>query len=363
MRFPLKSPALRRLPLLAVLGVGIAGAAAANGPAIPFSPEQVRSLGITLAAPKAVLSAAGQTLSAKVIAAPDAEWVVTAQTGGVVVRLPVSEGDRVGPHTVLAELRSAEAPQLGAELIQAEAAAKLARAEHARDQQLHQDGIIAARRVQASEQALVQADSRLAAARMRLRLMGISAAEARNGRVLMRAPAPATVLERLVVPGQRVAESDALLRLVDANRLMLELQVPVAEASLAVGDTLLLGSGERATVQQAGWGTRETAQTVRVRAALPAGHSGLRPGQWLKVQRETPGTAAWVLPATAISRHGEQIVVFAQSPGGFLAVPVTVLAADAATATVAGALTAQSRVASAGTIAIKGAWLGHGGGE
>ena len=48
---------------------------------------------------------------------------------------------------------------------------------------------------------------------------------------------------------------------------------------------------------------------------------------------------------------------------GFAATPVKVLASDATSATVTGALTAQSAVASTGTIAIKGAWLGHGGGE
>ena len=171
------------------------------------------------------------------------------------------------------------------------------------------------------------------------------------------------MLERLVNPGQRVAEADPLLRLVDANKLMLELQVPIDEASFAAGDTLALPDGRQATVTQAGWGTSEMAQTVRVRAALPVGRSSLRPGQWLKVQRETKATSAWVVPATAISRQGADTVVFVQSTQGFVATPVKVLASDSGNATVSGALTAQTAVATTGTIAIKGAWLGHGGGE
>lgn len=363
----MKSSALRWLPLFAALGsFTTASAAPLEGP-IAFSAAQLQSLGITLVKPQPTTTAAGRTLSARVMAAPDAEWVVTAQTSGVVVRVSVAEGDTVRAGSLLAELRSAEAPQLGAALIQAESSARLARAERDRDRQLHQEGIIAARRVQASEAAATQAESQLAALRMRFKLMGLSAADASQGRVLLHAPAVATVLERLVNPGQRVAEADPLLRLVDANKLMLELQVPVDEASFAVGDTLALPDGRRATVKQTGWGTSEMAQTVRVRAAIPSGPTTLRPGQWLKVQREASARAAWVLPATAISREGEQTVVFVKNPQGFSAVPVTVLASEGGSATVspqgAATLQAESQVAATGTIAIKGAWLGHGGGE
>ena len=354
---------LRLLPLIAALGAGVALAATPTAPNILFSAEQIKSLGISVTNPKLTTAAAGSSLTAKVIAAPDAEWVVTAQTSGVVVRVPVAEGDAVAAGSVLAELRSAEAPQMGAELMQAESAAKLARSERDRDRQLHSEGIIAARRVQASEAAATQTESQLAAVRMRFKLMGMSAADASNGRVLARAPSGATVLERLVNPGQRVAEADPLLRLVDANKLMLELQVPISEASFSVGDTLALPDGRQATVTQAGWGTSEMAQTVRVRAALPTGISTLRPGQWLKVQRETVTNTAWVVPATAVSRQGADTVVFVKSEQGFVATPVKVLASHSGNTTVSGALTAQSAVATSGTIAIKGAWLGHGGGE
>ncbi|WP_428384733.1 efflux RND transporter periplasmic adaptor subunit [Nevskia ramosa] len=354
---------LRLLPLFAAWTAFGVHAATPSDAAIVFSDEQIKSLAITLVAPKPATIAAGSALTARVIAAPDAEWVVTAQTSGVVVRMPAAEGDSVEAGAVLAELRSAEAPQMGAELIQAESAARLASSELERDRQLHQEGIIAARRVQTSEQAATQAESHLAAVRMRFKLLGISATDASNGRVLVRAPSNATVLERLANPGQRVAEADPLVRLVDANKLILELQVPINEASFAVGDTLALPDGRRATVKQPGWGTSEMAQTVRVRAALPAGASGLRPGQWLKVQREAATSAAWVVPATAIGRQGTDAVVFVRAAPGFTAIPVKVLASDAGSATVSGALTANSAVASTGTIAVKGAWLGHGGSE
>lgn len=354
---------LRLLPLLsALLSLPTQAAPAWDAP-IAFSAAQMQSLGIALAKPLAASQAAGVNLSARVIAAPDAEWVVTAAASGVVVRLPVTEGDTVAAGASLVELRSADAPKLGAGLMQAESAARLARSELERDRQLHADGIIAARRLQASEQAAAQADAALAAARMQLKLMGMSAQEAGSGRVIARAPAAATVLERLVTPGQRVNEADPLLRLVDAGKLMLELQLPVDEATLAVGDTLTLPDGRRATVKQAGWGASEGAQTVRVRASLPAGSTGLRPGQWLKVQRALPASSGWRIPAAAISREEREALVFEQTADGFRAVPVRVLGIDGDSATVSGALSAERSVAASGTVAIKGAWLGHGGGN
>jgi membrane fusion protein, heavy metal efflux system len=241
MSFSRFAPRLIFAVALATTGAGAALAAdTAPAATFAFSAEQIKSLAITLSAPRPAHNAAGSALSAKVIAAPDAEWVVTAPTSAVIIRVPVAEGDTVAAGAVLAEL------------LQAESAAQLARAERERDRQLHQEGIIAARRLQASEQAAAQAESQLAALRMQLQLMGISAQDARNGRVLARAPARATVLDRLVTPGQRVNEADPLLRLVDADKLMLELQVPIADPAFAVGDTLTLPDGRRATVRQAG---------------------------------------------------------------------------------------------------------------
>lgn len=355
---------MNRLPLLLLCAALTAAAAPPTDPAIAFNPAQIASLGITLTAPQPAARATAAPLSAKVIAAPDAEWVVTAPTSAVVIRVPVSEGDRVAAGALLAELRSPEAPKFGAELAQAESEATLARTERDRDRQLFQDGIIAARRAQASEQAAAQADSKLAALRMQMSLMGLSADDARHGRVLARAPAAATVLERLVTPGQRVNEADPLLRLIDAGKLQLELQVPVTEPAFAVGDALLLPDGRRARVRQAGWAASESAQSVRVRAELPAGTSnGLRPGQIISVRRDAPTTNGWTLPAAAISRLEQNAYVFVRSGDGFRAVPVTVLGSDAGRVTVSGALNGDDQIAATGTIAIRGAWIGHGGVE
>ena len=345
-----------------LFGLSTAAAQAAD---VVLAPTQMQRLGVREALPVEAKSALATPWSARVVASPDAEWVATAPAGGVVVRVPVAEGQQVAAGAVLAELRSADLPDMGASLAQARTAAELARGNRERDRALHAEGLIAERRVRESEAAAAQADAALAAAQSRLRLMGVSAADASAGRIQVRAAAAATVLERMALPGQRINEADPLLRLADANRLMLELNLPVAQAaSVREGDLIELdGSAGRARVTQIGWGASDATQTVRIRAELPPSKNGLRPGQWVKVRRSATATAAWSLPAGALLHHDGRSWVFMRTAQGFRAVEVEVLSQDSAQATVSGALDAKSPVAVSGVAAIKAVWLGQGGAE
>lgn len=334
-----------------------ASQAAAQTPAhAPFSAAQIQHIGVLLVHPQWQAQASAAALDAQVIPDPDNAWVVTAPLGGVVVQIKARAGESVHAGAVLAELRSAEAPALAAELIQAQSSAELADKERARDRSLLAEGIIAQRRADASEAAAAQADATLAAVRTRLRLSGISEADARNGQVLARAPRAAVVLERLAEPGTRVEALSPLLRLADAQSLMLSLQLPLDAAPLQVGDSLLLPDGGHATVRSVAWAAEAGSQTRRVLASLPP-HSPLTPGAWLSLHR--PAQGGWSVPATAITRIDGTPSLFVQHGDGFDAVAVNVLGSDGEQASVqpaqAGALTAESQLASSGITAIKGA--------
>lgn len=339
--------------------------AAAQAADVVLAPTQLQRLGVREALPVEAKSALATPWSARVVASPDAEWVATAPSGGVVVRVPVAEGQQVAAGAVLAELRSADLPDMGAALSQARSAAELTRGNRDRDRALHAEGLIAERRVRESEAAAAQADAALAAAQSRLRLMGVSAADAAAGRIQVRASTAGTVLERMALPGQRVNEADPLLRLADANKLMLELNLPVAQAaSVRDGDVIEVDGGAgSARVTQIGWGASDATQTVRIRAELPPMKNGLRPGQWVKVRRSAAATTAWSVPAGALLHHDGRSWVFVRTAQGFHAVEVQVLSQDATQATLSGALDAKSPVAVSGVAAIKAVWLGHGGGE
>lgn len=329
---------------------------------IALAPAQVERLGIREGAPVPAGQASAAPWSARVVASADAEWVVTAPAGGMVVRVPVVEGQQVAAGAVLVELRSAGLPEQGAALTQARSAAALARSNLERDRALHAEGLIAERRVRESENAAAQADAAHGAAQSRLRLMGVSAADAASGRVQLRAESAATVLERMVLPGQRVNEADALLRLADARKLMLELNLTVTQAQgVRDGDILEVdGSGEQARVTQIGWGAADATQTVRIRAELPPAPSALRPGLWVKARRNLPAADAWTLPAVAVTHHDGKTWVFVRTAQGFRAVEVQALSQDAGRATVSGALDAKAAVAISGVAALKAVWLGKG---
>lgn len=351
-----------------VLSLLIAATLPLHAADIVLGAAQIERLGIREAVPVQTGKAEAAAWSARVVASADAEWVVTAPTGGVVVRVPVVEGQQVAANAVLAELRSASLPDQGAALAQARSAAALARSNRDRDRTLHAEGLIAERRVRESENAAVQADAALTAVQSRLRLLGVSAADAAAGRIQVRAETSATVLERMVSPGQRVDEADALLRLADARKLMLELNLTVAQAEqVREGDVLLVeGSGEQAKVTQIGWGASDSTQTVRVRAALPppnsagSASSALRPGLWVKARRSQQTDNAWQVPAAAVSHHDGKTWVFVRTTEGFRAVEVQPLSQDAGRATIAGALDAKAPVAVSGVAALKAVWLGVG---
>lgn len=331
--------------------------------AVPFTPAQIQALGVTTSAPQPVAQASQSAWSGRVVASPEGEWVVAAPSAGVLVRVTVTEGQRVSAGDVLAELASPELPSLAAEWQSAESAAQLAQREWMRDRQLHADGIIAARRAQATEQAAAKAAADLAAVRARLRLMGVDRADLHAGRLRLRAPAAGVIAERRGVAGQSLAAADTVFRLIDPARLNIELQVPVADADAFPVGTPLRVAEQTVIVRDVGPVASTDAQTVIVRAPLPGAAVSLRPGQWVPVQRVADaGTAsAWRLPAAALIRHGDHSVVFARVPQGFAPIPVRVLSADAQQVIVAGALAPDSAVATQRTIALKGAWLGHGG--
>lgn len=333
-------------------------------PLLPLTPAQLQASGIRFEAAMSAQAGQGLPFNGQVEAAADAQWVVTAPLAGVVTRLRVAEGDSLGKQQVLLEIAAPEAPALAAEFKRAQSAAKLAQAERQRDRALHAEGIIAARRLEASEQKAIEADAAFAAARQQLTLLGLTASDAGQGRVFLRAPAAARVISRSVQLGQRVNAGDALLQLADPQHLVLALSVPVNESQrFQRGQTLRLSDPQsdrelplRADVQQVGWGSASAGNQIRVRAALRGDTSALRPGQWLRARTlAAPVTNAKALsvPTRALLNAGGKHYVFLARPTGVQPVVVTRLDNGSDRSLVQGDLSASDRVAVSGLITLK----------
>ena len=106
----------RRHAIALTLGIVLfgAGVAQANETVVAVSAAQIDALGVQLQSPRRVAASEAAPWSARVIPAPDAEWIVAAHVGGVVLKVPVSEGQQVTAGTVLAEISSPEVPELAA---------------------------------------------------------------------------------------------------------------------------------------------------------------------------------------------------------------------------------------------------------
>lgn len=333
-------------------------------PLLTLSAAQLQASGIRFAPVMTAQAGQGLPFNGQVEAAADSQWVVTAPLAGVVTRLRVAEGDSLDKQQVLLEIAAPEAPALAAEFKRAQSAAKLATAERQRDRALHAEGIIAARRLEATEQKAIEAEAAFAAARQQLSLLGLSVGDASRGQVFLRAPAAARVISRTVQLGQRVNAGDALLQLADPQHLVLALSVPVTESQrFQRGQTLRLSDPQtdrelpiRADVKQIGWGSASTGNQIRVRAALRGDTSNLRPGQWLRARTlATQATAATALsvPTRALLTVGGKHYVFLARSTGVQPVIVTRLDSGSERSQVQGELNAKDRVAVSGLITLK----------
>jgi len=101
---------------------------------------------------------------------------------------------------------------------------------------------------------------------------------------------------------------------------------------------------------------------VTLRALVQGKASRLRPGEVLSVDlptatSNTPTTAAWELPLSAVAHDGQQAYVFVRTADGFEARAVHVAARAGQRVQIQGPVKAGEQVAVSGVVALKGAWI------
>lgn len=199
---------------------------------------------------------------------------LAASASGLVAAVSAIEGARVEKNSVLVQL---DARAADAAVARAQSAVSTAEKAHARQTQL---SAIAG----TSERALLDAAERRAAARGEL-----AAAQFQQSQLAIRAPVAGTLIRLTVKPGEWLDAGKEVAEVVDADRLVVALQVPATEAvALRAGQPASvftrLGLAEQPLAQatvlfvspQISAGT----DSVVVRLALPK-DSGARPGQFL----------------------------------------------------------------------------------
>lgn len=358
---------LRRLSLAILLaGSLLPGLAARGAELVPVSPEQSRALGIGTT--PVLLQHLGTVtgLPGRVRVPVEQLQVVAAPVAGLVREVHVVSGQAVTKGQLLARLASPDLLMLQRDAAQTRSVAALARQNRDRDVALHEEGIIARSRLQASQATLEQAEAAATQAVSVLAMVGGESA----GSAGLRAPMAGVVLEQQAEPGQRVEQATPLFRIGDLSRLWLEIDVPVAMAAGLEPGLAVSVAGSAASGRIIGVGQQVSpAQTILVRALLDRDVGGLKVGQQLAVsiRTATGKDGLWQVPLAAVVRReeggvaGGQAYVFVARPGGFEPVPVLVAQGGPGTALLRGPLKAGDQVLSRGVAAVKGQWMGIGG--
>ena len=368
----LAARALPRAIACFLFSAGLSWSVLAAPPASEFevSPAQMQSLGVTLLKLERPGPIRGMAYPAKVVLPPSQEQVVSAPVDGVVDRLLVSGQEPVKAGQGLLRLASAEYGELQLKLMEAASKAHLSQLTLARERALFGEGIIPERRVQEAQAAQRSDSARLRQAEAALRLAGADAATLQRvregGRLddgpLVRARSGGLVLAVDVKPGQRVKQSDPLVRLANLGELWLEIQVPLDRQALPKVGEITVSGRDAAAVPLSLGAMASDNQTLTLRARVTRGAERLRPGE--VVQAQVPFAqveAAWALPLQAIARQDDQAYVFVRSAKGFVATPVTVVASAGPSVQITGDLRPGQEIAAASVVALKAAWLGKSG--
>jgi cobalt-zinc-cadmium efflux system membrane fusion protein len=358
------------LLLLSIIG---SSAYSADSP-IKLTPSQVETSGIQSSLLGDFLNKGGVGLPAQVIVPPAQIEVMAAPVATLVTNVRVAYGDVVKKGQPLLRLQGGGLLELQRDFSTARAQAGLAAENRRRDEALFADGIISQGRLSATRAAETQAQALAGEKQQSLRLSGLadSGGDAgsggngeRPGVAELRAPFDGVVLEVAAQPGQRVDATTPLLKLARLAPLWLEIQASSAQAArLAAGDQVQIPgcsvSGEiRLIAPQMQLASQS--QLVRAEIAKPGGC--VKPFQFVHVtvtSRTAAAKDSWRLPVGALVRHQGKAWVFVAADGGYLPVTVSVLDESAESVTVAGELTAQSRIVTRGVATLKASWLGLG---
>ncbi|MCI4441350.1 MAG: efflux RND transporter periplasmic adaptor subunit [Tibeticola sp.] len=259
---------------------------------------------------------------------PVRQSTIAAQAAGRVVALLVKAGDRVKAGQVLATIDDRET-QTGvqrsqAQVAQAEADLRNAKAQFDRTTELRQKGFVSQAALDSAEAqykaALAGRDQAAAA----LRQAGLA-----QGYTRVTAPYEGWVLQTLADPGDLAAPGRPLLVLYAPRPLRAVVQVPASLDAVARSATRVEVQVPTAKGGAASWieptsrtalpAADPVAQTVEWRLDLPdAAASAVVPGQQVRVRFVGGSAERLVIPAQAVLRRGELTGVYTATEQGFM---------------------------------------------
>jgi RND family efflux transporter MFP subunit len=260
---------------LAVFGAGCGGEAdghGTNGRGNNGSDEKEEPA-IAVRAGEVVREPISSLYSTSATLRADRQATVIARTHGVVRRLAVEEGDRVGAEQPLAYLEDEEQR---IEAARARTTEETARRDHERLSGLYDRGLVSVDEYEASRRDAEDAAHALDLAELEL------------NRTVIRAPIAGVVVTRHLDVGATVSDGTPVYDLADLQPLYADINIPERHVTrLAPGQEVRLtadatGSQANAIIERIAPAVDAATGTVKVTVAVEDG-SGLRPGAFVRV--------------------------------------------------------------------------------
>lgn len=252
---------------------------------------------------------------------PPSGWVnICLPFGGRIAEVDVIPGDRVKKGQVIGYVDDPGFLDLQREYVLALQEMAVAEEEYNRKEQLNRDSVLSSREWQNARARYLTAKAGAGALEGKVRLLGIDPAPLAEGRLQLRVPmiSPVNgyVAEVNAHVGVRLQPGDAAVKVVDLSHLHLELQAFAADLPLiSEGQrlTYTLSGGERSGEGEIYRLTAQVApgsNSAMIHAHIVGSEEGLRPGQYLRASVYTRADSVWALPAEAVVREGDRVLVY-----------------------------------------------------
>jgi cobalt-zinc-cadmium efflux system membrane fusion protein len=341
---------------------------------IKITPEQIDKLDIKVGALAPSRQVPLLYAPAKVVVPANHELVISSTQPGLVVQLLANIGDNVKKGQVLAIINSPELVTLQREFLTAGNALSLSELEYNRDKKLLQEGVIADRRWQESQNRFSSQSAQSDTSRQLLSMAGMTQSEINslaqnrklNSLLHIYAPISGVVLERSTTVGSRLDIQAPLYRIADLSELWLEINIPQEQMNaLHVGDQVQVEDTPiTAKISLLGQSVNHETQTVIARAIIDGKQSLLRAGQNVYVQiMQTSQQTDFKVPNSAISQHEGHNYIFVRNNAGFAVTKVNIIGKQNNESVINAPLSGREQIAIKGSGVLKANWLGLGAGE
>lgn len=329
---------------------------------VSLTDEQVKAAGIVIKESGAAVIRTTLQLPGEIRFNEDRTAHIVPRAAGVVESVSANLGQKVSRGQILAVVSSSTVSEVRSELQAAAKRRELAQTTYEREYTLWEQKISPEQDVLQARQALREAEIAVANATQKLKTLGASVGSGALGRVELRAPFDAMVVEKHIAIGEAVREDANVFTLSDLSTVWAEMSVGASDLpKVRVGERVRVKADAADVVAEgkiAFVGSLIGAQTrtapARVELSNPQG--AWRPGLFVTVEvltNENDKASAVTVDANALQTVEDKTSVFTKVDGGFVAKPVRVGRTDGQSVEILDGLKAGESYAADGSFVVK----------